>query len=61
MIPFSTSMCNNSTLKFICHGGLLTYMPFILEVCEILYLGEHAKPPKKMKNIYETSQKFQNT
>ncbi len=54
-------MCNNSTLKFICHGGLLTYMPFILEVCEILYLGEHAKPPKKMKNIYETSQKFQNT
>jgi hypothetical protein len=24
-------------------------MPSILEVCEILYLGEDAKPPKKMK------------
>jgi hypothetical protein len=55
---FSTS---NSTLKLICHGGLPTYMPFILEVCEILYLNEDAKPPKKMKKSYETSQKFQNT
>ncbi len=51
----------NSTLKLICHGGLPTYIPFILEVCEILYLSEDAKPPKKMKKNYETSQKFQNT
>jgi len=43
----STSMCNNSTLKLICPGGLPTYMPSILEVCEILDLGEDAKPPKK--------------
>jgi hypothetical protein len=45
----ATSMCNNLTLKLICHGGFPTYMPSILEVCEILYLGEDAKPPKKMK------------
>lgn len=42
----STSMCNNSTLKLICHGGLLTYMPSIFEVCEILDLSEDPKPPK---------------
>jgi hypothetical protein len=53
----STFMYNNSTFKLICHGGLPTYMPFILEVCEILYLGENAKPPKKMKKNNETSQK----
>ncbi len=44
---FSTSMCNNSILNLICHGGLPTYITSILEVCEILDLGEDAKPPKK--------------
>jgi hypothetical protein len=43
----STSMCNNSTLKLICHGGLPTYIPSILEVCQILDLGDDAKPPQK--------------
>jgi hypothetical protein len=40
-------MCNNSILNLICHGGLPTYITSILEVCEILDLGEDAKPPKK--------------
>ncbi len=43
----STSMCNNSTLKLICHGGLPIYIPSILEVCQKLDLGDNAKPPQK--------------
>jgi len=35
-------------------------MPLVLKVCEIIDLGEDAKPPKKkLKKSYESSQNCQ--
>lgn len=49
-----------SNFKIGNHGGLPIYMPLVLKVCEIIDLGEDAKPPKKkLKKSYESSQNCQ--